>query len=369
MKLFFYIFIAIFSSFYFNNIFANDGNNDNANLTFYGNVDFGYTLRFHKHKNSATTKTNSRLDSGQSDANRIGFRGSEDLSNGNRAIYVLEREFALDTGEEDGWTQTFLGFENEKLGSIFGGLMDTPHYALIADLDPFKVGTVGNYTNIRSDLVYAIFDIRSLSDSLMYISPQFNNFVLSAFYSNYANTDFYNLALNYEAEKLKVGVSYHHRVFNKQLREDFDNINSKNLHNFTIGGAYTFDNELTISTFIAYDKLNLASNLNNFSNENSMQNSNAKNITLTHIMLGVEKPFDRHSVKASLNYTYNKKSQYGNAWQIAVAYDYNLSKRTNLYAAYSYIKNNHNRMATTNDFSNDGGVYQQAVQFGIKHNF
>ena len=86
-------------------------------------------------------------------------------------------------------------------------------------------------------------------------------------------------------------------------------------------------------------------------------------------MLGAEKPFGRHNIKGSLNYSHNKKSQFGKAWQIAVGYDYNFSKRTNFYAAYSYIKNNNARAVATHDFQNEGGIYQQGLQFGIKHNF
>lgn len=339
--------------------------NSGSNISIYGNVDFGYAMRFDKHKkisnNNENSHTNSRLNGGQADASRIGFRGSESFSNGNRAIFVLEREFLLDTGEEDGWTQSFIGFENEKLGSIFGGQMDTAHYSLLSDLDPFKAGTVGNYANTRKDILDSVFTITALKNSLMYISPKVNNFEISGFYSNNmdnednptnnnANSNFYNLAVNYENENFKVATSYHYIKF--------ADTNNKNLHNFTLGGAYEFDNELKISGFISYDKLKL-----------SNQISNDKNINLTHIMLGAEKPFGRHNVKGSLNYTHNKKTQYGKSWQLAVGYDYNLSKRTNLYAAYSYIKNNNARAAVTNDFQNEGGNYQQAFQFGIKHNF
>lgn len=355
-----------------NNAFAES----DANITLYGTVDYGYAIRFNKNKkiddSNEFSKTNSRLNGGQSDSNKIGIRGSENFGNGNKAVFVLEREFLLDTGSEDGWTQTFVGIENEKLGSVFGGYMDSLHYSLISELDPFKAGTVGNYANVRGDIYDGIFHISSVKNSLIYISPNVANFTFSAMYSNNmddedsptknnTNDNFYNLAVNYEGEKFTFGASYHYINFGNKQNKFLENSNTKNLHNFTLGGAYEFDNELKISAFVAYDKLNFK--------KNSPQISNSKNIALTHIMLGAEKPFGRHNIKGSLNYSHNKKSQFGKAWQIAVGYDYNFSKRTNFYAAYSYIKNNNARAVATHDFQNEGGIYQQGLQFGIKHNF
>ena len=75
-----------------------------------------------------------------------------------------------------------------------------------------------------------------------------------------------------------------------------------------------------------------------------------------------------------------KRSAGGDAQQFAVGLDYNLSKRTALYSAYSFINNDDKRLAGTGDASNGGtyngnagtplgGVFQQGVQVGVRHSF
>ena len=72
-----------------NNAFAES----DANITLYGTVDYGYAIRFNKNKkiddSNEFSKTNSRLNGGQSDSNKIGIRGSENFGNGNKAVFVL----------------------------------------------------------------------------------------------------------------------------------------------------------------------------------------------------------------------------------------------------------------------------------------
>ena len=45
--------------------------------------------------------------------------------------------------------------------------MDSLHYSLISELDPFKAGTVGNYANVRGDIYDGIFHISSVKNSLI----------------------------------------------------------------------------------------------------------------------------------------------------------------------------------------------------------
>ncbi len=74
-----------------------------SNVQIYGVVDYGYTIRHDRNqaaKDAGISKTNSRFNGGQAAGNRIGFKGVEDLGNGLKAVFVLERGFALDTGSD-----------------------------------------------------------------------------------------------------------------------------------------------------------------------------------------------------------------------------------------------------------------------------
>ena len=148
----------------------------------------------------------------------------------------------------------------------------------------------------------------------------------------------------------------------------------KGVHNITLGGAYDFK-AVKVSAFVSYDKASYKDNALGI----YPTPDNKKSISQTNFMLGAVAPFGKHAVKGSVNYSYNSKNQYGKAWQFAVGYDYNFSKRTNFYAAYSYInadKANNNRLgrnAFVDDATNSGGVgntgYRQGFQVGIKHSF
>jgi len=94
----------------------------------------------------------------------------------------------------------------------------------------------------------------------------------------------------------------------------------------------------------------------------------------------VTAPFGKFTGKASYIYSDGNRSAGGDAQQFAIGLDYNLSKRTAVYSAYSYINNDDQRLAAVGDASNSGafaagngvalpGVFQQGVQVGVRHSF
>lgn len=361
-----------------------------TNVQIYGIVDYGYTFRHDRNelgKLANISKTNSRFDSGQSAANRLGFKGVEDLGNGLKAVFVLERGFALDTGSDLGGfnRQAYVGLSG-NYGTIVGGLVYTPYYTLVSGLDPFADGTVGNYHNIKYDVGLYAFNPVRVNNAIAYISPNWGGFNFSAAFSNNgftgdddatknANNDtVYALAANYVAPNWNIGLSYHHIAFGQPER---NSSGAKNVNDITIGGAYDFKT-VKVSGFISYDRLSVG---------NGFKTNDGKSyIPQTNFMLGAVAPFGKHAVKASFNYSHNSSSQNGKAWQLALGYDYNFSKRTNFYAAYAYINadkpNANGRIgriyAAVDDASNlgavsgsalDGAGYKQGFQLGIKHSF
>ena len=358
-----------------------------SNVQIYGVVDYGYTIRHDRNqaaKDAGISKTNSRFNGGQAAGNRIGFKGVEDLGNGLKAVFVLERGFALDTGSDINTGDNVSGFNRQayvglsgSYGTVVGGLVYTPYYTLVSGLDPFADGTVGTYHNVKGD-INGLFNPVRVNNTVAYVSPSWSGFNFTAAYSNNAladdsatrnaaNDNVYALAGNYVAPDWNVGLSYHYIAAGKAQGVARD---LKGIHNITLGGAYDFK-AVKVSAFVSYDKANAKT-------EGFFPN-NKKSLSQTNFMLGAVAPFGKHAVKGSFNYSYNSKNQYGKAWQFAVGYDYNFSKRTNFYAAYSYInadKANNNRLgrnAFVDDATNSGGVgntgYRQGFQVGIKHSF
>ena len=374
-----------------------------SNVQIYGVVDYGYTIRHDRLKSVRTgnnavinentfSKTNSQFNGGQSAGNRIGFKGVEDLGNGLKAVFVLERGFALDTGSDANTGDGVSGFNRQayvglsgSYGTVVGGLVYTPYYTLVSGLDPFADGTVGTYHNVKGD-INGLFNPVRVNNTVAYVSPSWGGFNFTAAYSNNAledesptrnaaNNNVYALAGNYVAPDWNVGLSYHYiAAGSKNDLNPGAQRELKGVHNITLGGAYDFK-AVKVSAFVSYDKASYKDNALGI----YPTPDNKKSISQTNFMLGAVAPFGKHAVKGSVNYSYNSKNQYGKAWQFAVGYDYNFSKRTNFYAAYSYInadKANNNRLgrnAFVDDATNSGGVgntgYRQGFQVGIKHSF
>ena len=164
-----------------------------SNVQIYGVVDYGYTIRHDRNqaaKDAGISKTNSAFNSGQAAGSRIGFKGVEDLGNGLKAVFVLERGFAVDTGADAAGfnRQAYVGLSG-SYGTVVGGKVYTPYYTLVSGLDPFADGTVGTYHNVKGDIGAQIadggnngnvFNPVRVDNTVAYVSPNWGGFNFTA---------------------------------------------------------------------------------------------------------------------------------------------------------------------------------------------
>lgn len=269
----------------------------------------------------------------------------------------------MDTGEDAKSfnRQAYIALSG-NYGTIRGGLVYTPYYNFVSSLDPFSDGA------LKRDIVGGelFYPIRT-ANTIAYDSPNFQNFKISATFSNNAfsdddiaknanNTTLYGLSGIYTATNWNIGLSYHHIAIGKSER---NNNKIKNISNITFGGAYDFKT-LQVSALVSYNKVNLTNDLRIFG-KNSMSQTN--------FMLGAVAPFGKHLLASHFYYSHTNKNLFGDAWQIIAGYEYNFSNRTNFYAEYSYIYADKKRysIADVADFSGSG--YKQALYTGMKHSF
>lgn len=374
-----------------------------TNVTIYGLVDYGYAYRWDGKNagsnvpgfNTSTPNSSSQLNGGQSLGNRIGFKGTEDLGNGLKAVFLLEQGFYLDTGAQQTsgsqfTRQAYMGLSG-NFGTVVGGRLYTPHYTFVSGLDPFGAGTVGRYNNVyvsqRAGAVTSggnvnLTDPLRVDNAVAYISPTFlggltgtvafsnnafgndgsvngTNNAYGASASNSENNTVYAGLLQYNSGAITAGVNYHY-IAGGTLAA-FDNV-----QNATVGGSYDFKVAKVMALYSW--------------NDVDYKIAGTGNLTLNNYMLGVTAPFGKFTGKASYIYSDGNRSAGGDAQQFAVGLDYNLSKRTALYSAYSFINNDDQRLAATGDASNGGGyngnagtplggVFQQGVQVGVRHSF
>ncbi len=380
-----------------------------TNVQIYGLVDYGYSYRWDGKTNAAnsgTPNSQSQLNGGQQSGNRLGFKGTEDLGNGLKAVFLLEQGFMLDTGMQQTsgsqfTRQAYMGLSG-NFGTAVGGRLYTPHYTFVSGLDPFGAGTVGRYNNVYSSgfglplsstnnaTVNGLLDPVRVDNAVAYISPTFLGGLTGtlAFSNNAggqedatstaANNTVYAGLLQYNNGPINVGVNYHYINAGSTLSNPAFaglattttpsvNLAVKNVQNVTLGGSYDFK-VVKVMALYSYNDLDYV-------------NANTKNATLNNYMIGATAPFGKFTGKASYIYSDGSSSVGGDAQQFAIGVDYNLSKRTNLYSAYSFINNDGTRLTAVGDASNSGayagdgtrgtaaGVYQQGLQIGVRHSF
>ncbi|MDD3481875.1 porin [Azovibrio restrictus] len=346
-----------------------------SNVQIYGAIDMGYSYRSDAMLKGV--KSQSAIDSGLSDGNRLGFKGTEDLGNGVKALFTLEMGFLADTGKHDAFAggdmfsrQAMLGLTG-GFGTVVAGRLLNPQYSFLTAIDPFGEGTVGTYLNVvGNDVGSDLVVIPRLSNAVAYVSPSFSGFNVTAAYASNGvaadqvggsdnNNRVYGILPRYTNGPLDVGLSYHRINFADATGLD-------DLRNWTVGGTYDLG-MVKLAAFYADTRIDDAT-------------AGVADLKVKNWMVGATVPFGKHAVKLSYNTSKAKQDDLsGDSSQWAVGYNYSLSNRTSLYAAYATIDNDRSGSKTLvrgnvlNDASNSGGSYGQGyrdgLQFGMMHTF
>ena len=165
-----------------------------SNVTVYGIADVYYG--YGKYDDN---KFNG-IESGGIAGSRLGFKGSEDLGNGLKALFTLEYSLELDQNEGVGSLQTGSGLRSRQqfvglqggFGFIGAGRQYAPGFSYVAKYDtsaivplsPYHKFVGANRSNIQAGSASRV------SNSVNYISPDFGGLTVNAIYGfNEANQD------------------------------------------------------------------------------------------------------------------------------------------------------------------------------------
>lgn len=175
-----------------------------AEVTIYGVGHVSYDgIKYDGEKRTYDVVGNSGASAGH--ASRLGFKGSEDLGGGLKAIWKMEFAFdQADTSTLSSNRNSYVGLASDSWGTALLGRHDTPYkmsvgsYDLFADqLGDFN-GTVG-FEDIRSSNVIA------------YVSPDFGGFNLAAAAvtdNNDNAAEAFSIGGNFAMAGLKVSLAY-----------------------------------------------------------------------------------------------------------------------------------------------------------------
>ncbi|WP_269140109.1 porin [Pseudothauera rhizosphaerae] len=331
-----------------------------SNVTIYGIVDVGVA----HHSGSSTHDSRTGIDSGIQSGSRIGFRGVEDLGNGLKAAFVLEygikndQNYGIGHGTDSdnlqGSTarQQYLALVG-GFGTVALGRLETPQHQFLAGIDPFGDGTVGTYATAYSK-------VTRLNNVAAYISPDFGGFTVTAAYTAdglddeestpkaLKSGDLEVWAINpvYKNGPLVAGVNYQ--------RAEIDN-GAVDFKQWDLAGAYDFG---PVRLSAIYGQIDYDQAAATHDKRKQWVLGAAVPVGAAGKVLVSYSEFDLEGKGAN-------KDLDGSKW--AVGYTHDLSKRTNLYAAYAKTSDDLGLKSTSGAVEND--PYTKGFNLGIRHKF
>lgn len=321
------------------------GSANAQSLTTYGIVDMGFVGE------KGAAGSIDKITSGAQSGTRLGFKGTEDLGNNMKALFVLETGIAADTGGFSASTasniafarQAFLGLQSDA-GTLTLGRQYTPFFlALNGVADPFASGLAGNAQNLIPHS-----GIR-MNNAVKYASPIFSGISAEVAYGFGESTAGADRAsrnvggsIGYSDGTLNVRLA-HHRANNSTTGTTDDT-------STMLAANYKFE---VAKVFAAYS-------------DNDVQISGRGKSR--DFLIGVSVPFGNHTFIASYINKDGRSATNWDARQIGLGYTYALSKRTNLYAAWASIDNKNGAPYTVGNNS-EPGTGDRAVNLGVRHTF
>jgi predicted porin len=344
---------------------------ENANFTFYGQVDVSYdvvnTGDGTTTANGATTVKGVNKQVVSSNVSKFGFKGSEDLGDGLAAIWQIEQQINIDDAAKNTFASrnTFAGLKGD-FGTVLMGIHDTPYKISTRKLDVFGDNIADN-RSLMGNKSSAGFELRP-TDVLAYISPAFAGVTAAIATVNLSETQENNtqkknsalsLAVMYDAAPFYGSVAYE--------KHKLETVAAGANESATRVG-FGFKPE-GFELGVVYEKTtdNLGAGQVNLNGHNAVYVSGKMNFGMSAVKLAYTKAgvLGEGAVQVADS----------GASQVSVGYDHGLSKRTKLYALYTKISNGKGAnyefsqstaaATTTSGF----GTSPSAISLGMKHIF
>lgn len=299
-----------------------------SNVTVYGWMDLGV-----QHVNASNGSLYQVVSGGRS-GSRLGFRGSEDLGGGLSAVFVLEQGINLDTGtlgqsNRAFGRQSYVGLQGRWGTLVFGRVAmfsgATGSFDMFQEVDPFidSFGIAGINGSMSSAL------IQRSDNTVLYQSPVMAGWQVGALHSFQFNGDetaptSANLRLNSGAVKYARGPLYAAITYDRFQNPGVGPVEG----HLQAGAAYDFG-PVRLHAGYAHE-----TNLYNAAlNVSGTRNGAGADVWL----LGLTAPLGNGMLRTSWQQRQGERKA-GEKRDLRIAsigYEYNLSKRTMLYAWYA----------------------------------
>ena len=367
-----------------------------TNVTVYGVADVGYVYSAGGAGRDPVTglkipgnnKFSGLAGGGVAAGNRLGFKGEEALDNGLKAVFTLEYRLNMDNNSGVGNTgglnarQQFVGLAS-NYGTLSLGRQYAPGFNATANNDALEATDM----SIQSDLsVYAGNSITPNSparynNAIAYTSNNMAGFTASLIYGFGETQNVFTGSYNDKEVSISdngqvgVGLNYANGPINLDaVYQSRQNVTlglprpipstigiGKDIEEWYVGGSWDFK---VVKAYASYQALD---------DHNSLGLINDNNIWT----VGLSAPIGNGVVglsygKLSVN---NRGLPDGESWGAGAMYQYNLSKRTALYVAYTYFNNDKYSVPVQTQVAGDGtgigalGESNYTFGTGIRHSF
>lgn len=320
-----------------------------THVTIYGIADvYGVsTDGDHLHKNG--------IDGGGLSGNRIGFRGTEELGSGLKAVFNYEFGTNIDSNSGlNGTRQAYAGLAG-GFGTVVAGRLQTPGYYAASDMDVTGAAWYSPLTaqeNAINSTIVAGSNAR-LNNAVAYMTPTMGGFSGTVAYAFGEQVAAYDTGVKRQGV-LGLGAKYavggldvrgvYHRIDNLNGARDAD------IQEYMLAAGYDFGAFRLLGSWQRQDVKHSKADTNIYQLGAGIKVGSAGEIVgiVSHSKIG-------HTEEA-------KSTGFG------LGYNHNLSKRTTVYAGFGYLKNDDNVVKTTFD-TPVTGTKINTVGLGIRHAF
>jgi len=324
---------------------------------------------------------------GTQNGNRLGFKGVEDMGNGNKAMFMIENGFDLGNGtmQQGGrlfGRQSWLGVENNAWGQVrLGRMLSLTTDYLVNAVDPFGAG----FGQLNMGHAFTSGNTLRLDNVLMYKTPNMSGFEAGLGYSfatgltsNGGQTG-YGFATSNNTRQLTVGAKYANGPFyaaasyEKAYAADSTAQNGNSVNNWNIAGSYDFK---VLKLAVGYGQTRdgfwagsgagaVGASLATAPGGNTNALVFAPSVGYNSYIVGATVPVNAVS-RVLLSWTMispntNMKDAYNaqNQSSFNLAYTYDFTKRTNL---YTYV-------GQTVNYATIDTAKSTVVGVGLRHQF
>lgn len=328
-----------------------------SSVTIYGSIDLAVTKgNGGTAANNGANGTSKAWIEKQSNSSRLGFRGNEDLGGGLSAQFQIEHRFTPDDGAvpstQPFWQgRSYVQLSSTTMGRVYLGREYTPAFWIQNKSDPFgndgvaQFGAAISYAgfNTPSTVVTSGTNTRT-SNTVGYKSPNFNGLTVNAAVGlgEAAVPRDTGFNVEYAAGPIYAGFAYEKLNGLTAAAGDGNSLVNLALH-------YDFG---MVKPIFYYARAKVAGG--------TLTNKTALIGALAPIGPGnLKVGYARETREAVAPNTLGNISKFG------LGYDYPLSKRTNLYADVSVVRQNDDVTAgVVTSYTNN-----RAAAFGVKHTF